>query len=68
MMNNLKKLFVLVLVVAVASLGMIACSNKSEPTSDDHPSVEQSSDEHPSGEHPSGEQSSDEHPSSEHPK
>jgi hypothetical protein len=56
-MKKLKKLFVLVLVAAVVSLGLAGCKNSHEhPTGD-----------HPSSEHPTEETSTEEHPSSEHP-
>jgi len=76
-MDNYKKLFVLVLMMAVVLLGTIACNNTSEPAGD-HPAVDSaidsadehpagdSADEHPAGEHPSGD-SADEHPAGEHP-
>ncbi|MHC4708088.1 MAG: hypothetical protein ACYS8I_13500 [Planctomycetota bacterium] len=68
MMNTVKKIFMLVLIVAVVSLGLIGCKKKSEhPTGDhpssDHPSKEDATKEHPSSEHPSSE-----HPGGEHPK
>jgi len=56
-MNKVKKIFVLVLIVAVVSLGLTGCKDKSE-----HPSGE-----HPTSEHPSKETKSEEHPTSEHP-
>ena len=61
-MNKLKKVFVLVLIAAVLSLGSTGCSEKSDHPSGDHPSGE-----HPSGETPSEEIPSGEHPSGEHP-
>ena len=57
-MNKVKKIFVLVLIVAVVSLGLTGCKDKSE-----HPSGEHSTSEHPSKETPS-----EEHPTGEHPK
>ena len=62
-MNKLKKVFVLVLIVAVVSLGLTGCKKKSE-----HPSVDHPSSEHPSKEAPTEEHPSSEHPSGEHPK
>ena len=56
-MNKVKKIFILVLIVAVVSLGLTGCKDKSE-----HPSGE-----HPTSEHPSKETKSEEHPTSEHP-
>ena len=61
-MENFKKLFVSLLIVAAASLGMIACQNPRQS-----PSVEQPSGEQPAGEQSSDEQSTSEHPTSEHP-
>jgi hypothetical protein len=47
-MSKVKKVFMLVLIVAVVSLGLMGCKEKKEhPTGDEHPSTE-----HPSGEHP----------------
>ena len=63
MMNKVKKLFVLVLVVAIVSLNLTGCKKKSE-----HPSKETTSEEHPTSEHPSEEHPTSEHPSEEHPK
>ncbi len=51
-MNKVKKIFALLLIVAVISLGLIGCKDKSE-----HPTGEGSSSEHPAKETPS-----DEHP------
>ena len=56
-MNKVKKVFVLVLIVAVVSLGMMGCKKKSEhpsgeTTSEEHPSKETTSEEHPTEEHP----------------
>ena len=62
-MNKMKKLFVLVLIAAVVSLGMIGCKDKSE-----HPTGEHPSSEHPSKEAPTEETPSSEHPTGEHPK
>jgi hypothetical protein len=58
-MNKLKKIFVLVLIIAVASLGLTGCKkDKSEHPAGEHPSKEAAPGEHPSP---------NEHPSSEHP-
>jgi hypothetical protein len=67
-MNKVKKLFVLVLIFAVISLGFIGCEHKGDHPSGEHPSGEHPSkgaeaNEAPGGEHPGGE-----HPSGEHPK
>ena len=62
-MNKVKKVFVLVLITAVVSLGLTGCKKKSEHPSGDHPSSEHPSKEAPTEEHPSSE-----HPSGEHPK
>ncbi len=53
-MNKVKKIFALLLIVAVISLGLIGCKDKSE-----HPTGE--------GEHPAKEAPAKEHPDSEHP-
>ena len=61
-MKKLRKIIVLMLIVAVVSLGLTGCSNESKPSSEDHPTSE-----HPTSEHPSKEAASKEHPTSEHP-
>ena len=66
-MNKVKKLFVLVLIVAVVSLGLIGCEDKSEPPAGDQSTKETSTKEAPAeketaGEHPNGEQPNGEHP------
>ena len=71
-MKKLRKVLVLLLTVAVVSLGLTGCKGESEQPSGEHPSSEHPSTEHPSSEHPSAEDSpnappSGEHPSSEHP-
>ncbi len=72
-MNKVKKLFVLVLIAGIVSLGLTGCKDKSEHPTGDHPSSEQSTEkaatqEHPSGEHPTEEAAPQEHPTGEHPK
>ena len=73
MMEKLKKIFVLVLIVAFVSVGLTSCNNKDEHPSGEHPNSVQPSEEHPKGEepseeHPKGEeQPKSEHPTSEHP-
>ncbi len=62
-MNTLKKIFLVLLIAAVVSLGLTGCKQKSEHPSGDHPSGEHPAEETPAEEHPSGE-----HPSGEHPK
>lgn len=52
MMNRVKKLFVLVLIVAVVSLGLTGCKKKSKPPAGEHPTEEHPTEEHPTGEHP----------------
>jgi len=63
MMHWLKKLFVLVLIVGLVSLGLTGCKEKSEHPTGEHPSAEsvkeaaeesaeKAADEHPTGEHP----------------
>ncbi|MHC4737643.1 MAG: hypothetical protein ACYS9Y_01935 [Planctomycetota bacterium] len=54
-MNTLKKIFVLVLIVAVVSLSLTGCKDKSEPSSVEQPSEETISEEHPTSEHPTSE-------------
>ena len=72
MSNTVKKTFVLVLIIAVVSFGLVGCKNDNEHPSGDHPTSEQpaektASDEHPSNEHPAGETATDEQPTNEHP-
>ena len=62
-MNKVKKVFVLVLIAAVVSLGLTGCKKDSEHPSGDHPSSEHPSKEAPTEEHPTSE-----HPTGEHPK
>jgi hypothetical protein len=72
MMNKVKKIFVLVLVAAIVSLGLTGCKQKSEqpaegtPTSE-HPAAEESSKEAPAEETPAAEHPTGEHPTGEHP-
>ena len=54
-MNRLKKIVMLVLIVAVASFGLVGCKDKKEHPTGDHPSKEAPSEEHPTTEHPAGE-------------
>jgi len=52
-MNEVKKLLVLLLTVAVVSLSLTGCKHKDEhPSEGDHPSKKAPSEEHPAGEHP----------------
>jgi hypothetical protein len=72
-MNNLKKLFVLVLIFAVISLGFAGCKHEGDHPSGDHPGGEHPTGEHPSkgadsNEAPAGEHPGGEHPAGEHPK
>lgn len=62
-MNTLKKIFLVLLIAAVVSLGLTGCKQKSEHPSGDHPSGE-----HPAEETPAEETPAEEHPSGEHPK
>ena len=65
MIKKMKKLFILLLVAAVVSLGLTGCKEKSEQPTGEHPSTEhpteekaaeeKAAEEHPAGEHPSGE-------------
>ncbi len=63
-MNKVKKVFVLVLVAAIVSLGLslTGCKKKTETTTPDI-----SSKEHPAGEHPAGEKPAGDHPAEEDP-
>jgi hypothetical protein len=67
-MKELKKLFVLVLVAAVVSLGLAGCKNGPEHPTGEHPSSEHPTEETSTEEHPSDEHPSSEHPAGEHPK
>ena len=62
-MNKLKKVFLLVLIAAVVSLGATGCKSKSEHPEGENPSSEPPAKQTPSDEHPAGE-----HPAGEHPK
>ncbi len=63
-MNKVKKVFVLVLVAAIVSLGLslTGCKKKTETTG-----TNISSEEHPEGEHPAKKDPGKEHPEGEHP-
>ena len=72
-MNKVKKVFVLVLIAAVVSLGLTGCKKKSEhPTkktvSEEHQTSENLTKETPSEETPTKEHPTSEHPTGEHPK
>ena len=54
-MRKLKRALVLVLTVAVVSLGLTGCKEESEHPTGEHPSGQASSSEHPAGEQPSAE-------------
>lgn len=59
-MKNVKKVFVLMLSVAVVSFGLIGCAGDSKPTTGDTESSKdvdskKADSEHPAGEHPTGE-------------
>lgn len=54
-MNKLKRILVLLMIVAVASLSLAGCKEKKEHPEGEHPSKEAASEEHPAGEHPKGE-------------
>ncbi|MBN2594133.1 MAG: hypothetical protein JXA81_11545 [Sedimentisphaerales bacterium] len=67
MINNVKKLLMLLLVMAVVSLGLTGCKKhhdqpSGERPSSEHPTEEKKAEEKPAAEHPSGE-----HPAGEHP-
>jgi hypothetical protein len=64
-MDKIKKLFVLLLIVMVASLGLVGCKKNHEHPTGDHPTKK--TDEHPNKEHPNSEHPNSEHPKSEHP-
>ena len=53
-MNKLKRVLVLLMVVAVASFCLTGC-NKHEHPEGEHPTKDAASEEHPAGEHPEGE-------------
>ena len=61
-MDKIKKVFVLVLIVVVTSLGFVGCKKNQEHPTGDHPTKE-----HPKNEHPTDEHPKTEHPASEHP-
>ena len=65
-MSNVKKVFVLLLIVAIVSLGLslTGCKKKTETPPETPPAGEVAPDEHPAGEHPAGEK---EHPAGEKP-
>ncbi len=77
MINNVKKVIVLLLVAAVVSLGLTGCKHKNEQPTEGTPASEHPASEHPSSEHPAKEapaeekeaeeQPAGEHPSAEHP-
>lgn len=67
-MSKVKRILVLVMIVAVASFCLTGCKEKKEHPDGEHPSKEAASEEHPAGEHPSKEAASEEHPAGEHPK
>ncbi len=78
-MNKMNKIFALVLIVALVSLGLTGCKDKSEHPTGDHPttSEETTTNEHPTtseetttNEHPttSEETTTNEHPAVEQPK
>lgn len=65
---NIRKTLLLVLVIVIASLGLTACEQKSEPAPTEQATeaveeaaeeateeVEEATEEHPTGEHPTGE-------------
>ena len=82
-MDKLKKLFVLVLVAAVISIGLTGCKQKGEqpaegtasgehPAASEHPTEEAPAEEAPAAEkeaeeHPAEEHPTEEHPTAEHP-
>jgi outer membrane biogenesis lipoprotein LolB len=66
-MNKLRKILILALIVAVASLVLTGCKSDNEHPTGEHPSEEHPSEEHPTEEHPTEEQPTEEHPAGEHP-
>ena len=62
-MKNVKKVFVLVLSVAVGSFGLIGCKGESKPPTEKTKSSKDVDNKKPDSEHPAGE-----HPTGEHPK
>jgi hypothetical protein len=67
MIDNFKKMFVLLLIVSVFSFGVVGCTSSDESASDEPASVEQTSDQQSTEEHPADEHPTEEHPSDEHP-
>jgi len=61
-MNKVKKIFALLLIVAVISFGLTGCKDKGE-----HPTGESATKEHPTKEHPTEKSATEEHPTKEHP-
>jgi hypothetical protein len=66
-MNLLKKIFMLVMIVAVISLGFTGCKHDGDHPSGDHPAGDHPAGEHPSKEAPSEEKPAGDHPAGEHP-
>ena len=65
----MKKVFVLLLSVAVVSFGLIGCKSESKPKNggDKANATDKADSDHPEGEHPEGEKADGEHPEGEHP-
>ena len=66
-MKKLRKIIVLMLIVAVVSFALTGCSNESKHPSGDHPTKESATEEHPAGEHPAKKAESKDHPTKDHP-
>ena len=61
-MNKMKKVFVLVLVAAVVSLGLTGCKQKGEQPTEGTPASEHPTEETPTEETPAEETPAEEHP------
>lgn len=66
-MENLRKLFTLLLIATVIAFVLTACSDTSDRTLVEPQGEDQSIDESPADEHPTDEHPTDEHPTGEHP-
>jgi hypothetical protein len=66
-METLKKFFVLVLIAAVFSFGIMACTSKNEPAPTESPDEQIQSEQQPAEEQPAEEQQTGEQPTSENP-
>ena len=67
MINKMKKLFILLLVMTVVSLGSTGCKQHHDHPTGEHPSSEHPTEEKKAEEQPAGEHPTSEHPTGEHP-